>query len=89
MTRQAKAGMQVYTALGADTSPRDQRGGLEEKNALRRMRFTTQWRAAFRVKSFKAAVIRKKWLEGGERGEVVVGDLRSLVEEPRRRDVDI
>ena len=43
------------------------------------MRFTTQWRAAFRAKSFKAAVIRRKWLEvggrrgvGGERGGVVV-----------------
>ena len=31
------------------------------------MRFTTQWWAAFRVKSFKAAVIRGK-LSGGGRG---------------------
>ena len=29
------------------------------------MRFTTQWRAAFRVKSFKAVVIRRKWWGGG------------------------
>ena len=29
------------------------------------MRFTTQWRAAFRVKSFKAVVIRRKSLGGG------------------------
>ena len=35
---------------------------------IRRMRCTTQWGAAFRVKSFKAAVIRRQWLgeEGGE-----------------------
>ena len=32
------------------------------------MRFTTQWRAAFRVKSFKAAVIRRGCLGGGEGG---------------------
>ena len=31
------------------------------------MRFTTQWQAAFRVKSLKAAVIRWGWL-GGEGG---------------------
>ena len=30
-----------------------------------RMRFTTKSWAAFRVKSFKAAVIRRKWLGGG------------------------
>ena len=59
-----------------------------------RYRFTSQWRAVFRVKSFmtfKAAVIRRKWLgeKGGCEGEVVVGDCRLLVEEPRRRDVDI
>ena len=35
---------------------------------LRRMRFTTQWRAAFRVKSFKAVVIRGKLLGEGEGG---------------------
>ena len=34
-----------------------------------RMRFTTEWRAAFRVKSFEAAVIRRNWLGRGERGE--------------------
>ena len=32
---------------------------------IRRMRFTTHWRADCRFKSFKAAVIRRKWL--GER----------------------
>ena len=33
------------------------------------MRFTTQWRAAFRVKSFKAVVIRRKLSgEGGGGG---------------------
>ena len=32
---------------------------------IRRMRFTTQWRAAFRVKSFKAVVIRGKFSGGG------------------------
>ena len=32
------------------------------------MRLTTQWRAAFRVKSFKAVVIRRRWLVGGEGG---------------------
>ena len=40
------------------------------------MRITTQCRVAFRVKSFKAAVIRGKWLGGGRGGggeEVVVG----------------
>ena len=31
------------------------------------MIFMTQWRAAFRVKSFKAAV-RRKWWEGGGGG---------------------
>ena len=41
-----------------------------------RMRFTTKWRAAFRVKSFKVAVIRWKWL-GGE-GEGGGGDGRRL-----------
>ena len=30
------------------------------------MRFTIQWRAAFWVKSFKAAVIRRKWVGVGE-----------------------
>ena len=34
---------------------------------VRRMRFTTQWGAVFWVKSFKAAVIRRKWF-GGEGG---------------------
>ena len=72
------------------------------------MKFTTQWRAAFRVKSFTAAVIRRQWLERGggggrgcwlpnvpatcergEGGELVIGDHRSLVEEPCRRNVDI
>ena len=41
------------------------------------MRFTTQWRAAFRVKSFKAVVIRGKLSgEGGGVGGAVgaVGD---------------
>ena len=33
---------------------------------IRRMRFTTQWRAAFRVKSFKAVVIRGKLPGEGE-----------------------
>ena len=33
------------------------------------MRFTTQWRAAFRVKSFKAVVIRGKLSGEGGRGE--------------------
>ena len=34
------------------------------------MRFTNQWQAAFRVKSFKADVIRRKWLGvGGGVGE--------------------
>ena len=51
---------------------------------IQRMRFITQWQAAFRFKSFKAVVIRKKWLGGGG-GEMVVGDQRSLVEEPHRR----
>ena len=37
--------------------------------SIRSMRLTTQWRAAFRVKSFKAAVIRRKWLEEGAKGE--------------------
>ena len=36
-------------------------------DTIRRMRFTTQWRAAFRVKSFKAVVIRGK-LSGEEGG---------------------
>ena len=31
--------------------------GIACHDTIRRMRFTTQWRAAFRVKSFKAAVI--------------------------------
>ena len=35
---------------------------------IRRMRFTTQWRAAFRVKSFKAVVIRGKLLGEGDGG---------------------
>ena len=41
------------------------------KTLLRRMRLTTQWRAAFRVKSFKAAVVRGKlgeWGGGGHGG---------------------
>ena len=38
------------------------------------MRFTTQWRAAFRVKSFKAVVIRGKWAGGGGGGGGAVGD---------------
>ena len=43
-------------------------------DTIRRMRFTTQWRTAFRVKSFKAVVIRGKL--SGEGGEAVgaVGD---------------
>ena len=44
---------------------------------IRRMRFTTQRRAAFRVKSFKAVVIRGKLSgEGGGGGGAVgaVGD---------------
>ena len=43
---------------------------------IRGMRFTTQWRAAFKVQSFKAVVIRRKWfgVGWGEGGEVVVGD---------------
>ena len=78
-----------------------------EQDSMQRTRFTTQRRAALRVKSFKAAFIRKKWWGrggggggeggggggGGRRkgggGEVVVGYYRSLVEEPRHRDVDI
>ena len=35
------------------------------------MRFTTQWRAAFRVKSFKAVVIRGKLPGEGEGGGAV------------------
>ena len=35
---------------------------------IRRMRFTTQWRTAFRVKSFKAVVIRGK-LPGEKEGD--------------------
>ena len=56
------------------------------------MRFTTQWRAAFRVKSFKAIVVGRKWLGagcGGGGGGGGGGDYTSLVEELRRRDVDI
>ena len=34
----------------------------------------TQWRSAFKVKSFKAAIIRRKWLGGEWEGEMVVGD---------------
>ena len=38
-------------------------------DTIRRMRFTTQWRTAFRVKSFKAVVIRGKLSgEGGGGG---------------------
>ena len=51
--------------------------GMMMTNTIRRMRFTTKWRAAFRVKSFKAAVIRRKWVGrggGGGEWEVVVGD---------------
>ena len=35
----------------------------------------TQWQAAFKVKSFKAAIIRRKWLGGGggRRSEVTGG----------------
>ena len=52
------------------------------QGTIRRMGFTTQWRAAFRVKCIEAAVIRRKWLEEGEKGEgergeggeAVVGD---------------
>ena len=47
-------------------------------DTIRRMRFTTQWRAAFRVKSFKEVVIRGKLSGeggGGEGGAVgAVGD---------------
>ena len=32
---------------------------------IRRVRFTTQWRAAFRAKPFKAVVVRRKLLGGG------------------------
>ena len=32
------------------------------------MRFTTQWQAAFRVKSFKAVVVRREWLRRGGGG---------------------
>ena len=35
---------------------------------IRRMRFTTQWWAAFKVKSFKAVVVRRKWGGGGGGG---------------------
>ena len=35
---------------------------------VRRMRFTTQWRTAFRVKSFKTAVTRRKCWGGGGGG---------------------
>ena len=55
-------------------------GALQMADTIRRMRFATPWRAAFRVKSFKVAVIRRKWLGGGqgERGRggegVMVGD---------------
>ena len=38
---------------------------LCSKTTIRRMRFTTQWRAAFRVKSLMAVVVRRKWLRGG------------------------
>ena len=42
------------------------------------MRLTTQWRATFRVKSFKAAVIKGRWgvlwrREDGGRGIEVAG----------------
>ena len=52
-------------------------GGL---HTIRRMRFTTQWRTTFRVKSFKAVVIRgklpgEKEGDGGRGGAVgAVGD---------------
>ena len=36
-------------------------------NTIRRTKCTTKWQAAFRVKYFKVAVIRWKWL-GGEGG---------------------
>ena len=39
-------------------------GYHEAPTLIRRMRFTTQWGAAFRVKSFKAVVIRRKWFVG-------------------------
>ena len=51
-----------------------------EADTIRRMRFTTQWRTAFRVKSFKAVVIRgklpgeKEGDGGGGRGGGAVGD---------------
>ena len=42
---------------------------------IQRMSFTIQWPAAFRIKSFKLAVIKRNWF-GGTRGrrEVAVGD---------------
>ena len=39
-----------------------------KSDTIRRMRFTTQWRTAFRVKSFKAVVIRGK-LPGEKEGD--------------------
>ena len=53
------------------------------------MRLTTRWRATLRVRSFKAAVIRTVCSGGGGGRGVKIGDSRSLVEEPRRRDVDV
>ena len=53
-------------------------GHSDSNDTIRRMRFTTQWRAAFRVKSFKAVVIRGKLsgVGGGGGGGAVgaVGD---------------
>ena len=41
------------------------------------MKFTTQWRATFKVKSFKAALFRRKWLGGGGGGVSVVPRVRN------------
>ena len=54
---------EYHSQINSATNTRPQR---KLENTIRRMRFTTQWRAAFRVKSFKAAVIRGKLPGEGE-----------------------
>ena len=47
----------------------DTKGRHSRYDTMGRMRFTTQWRAAFRVKSFSAVVVRGKLSGDGGGGE--------------------
>ena len=66
-----------HTVLFVENNQICYHGNAQRLYHLRRMRFTTQWRAVFRVKSFKADVVRREWLGVGE-GEGGRGSGRRL-----------